>query len=114
MRISGWSADVCSSDLVSCACVLNGPPAPRRRPTDTVFPPFRPHLCLIGLPQRPPAYCSMSGRDIHDHWPSSIGASCLLPKCPTDRTRLVKGKGVPGRVDIGGRRIFKKKITHKN
>src|SRR3546814_17255739 len=104
MRISDWSSDVCSSDLMgvrpgrssawtnwtSCSCAVAEQPwrravlAADRLPPETMRP--RPSSFLLSAP--PPAI---------------------------DRKSVVSGKRVSDRVDLGGRRILKKKkITEYN
>src|SRR3546814_20567576 len=100
MRISDWSSDVCSSDLSPPGCPPRCGPARRPSPaplTAGVLPelepplPAPPHpalLALVWLRQRPaPA------------------------RRREDRKSVVKGKRVSVRVDLGGRRLIKKK-TH--
>src|SRR3546814_9438314 len=88
MRISDWSSDVCSSDLplvrfcpvvYGCRCI---------RITE------RYGLCYQGIRScrlhlKPPLPLPVTGR--------------------TDRKSVVSGKSVSVRVDLGGRRIIKKK-----
>src|SRR3546814_14623264 len=88
MRISDWSSDVCSSDL-KAAAKLSLPSAHGI---------FSPH---------PPGQ--------HQHQRKNEGAGhAEEPKqevgdpCP-DRKSVVKGTSVSVRVDLGGRRIIKKK-----
>src|SRR3546814_11659877 len=88
MRISDWSSDVCSSDLVSlphtCAASCSGASVMRRSAT-----PF-----TQWLPASPGGGGAPARRD-----------------CPPvrDRKSVVSGKSVSVRVDLGGRRIIKKK-----
>src|SRR3546814_12498524 len=90
MRISDWSSDVCSSDLLM--------------PTDDsvcyVLPNFAPGLrtwivrmCATLLQRR-----SKERHQIHRQSSS----------CYRDRKSVVWGKSVSVRVDLGGRRIIKK------
>src|SRR3546814_15915708 len=82
MRISDWSSDVCSSDLVYFA---------------SAAPPVRfPNVYGIDMPtQRELIATGRSDEEIA----RTIG----------DRKSVVYGKSVSVRVDLGGRRIIKKK-----
>src|SRR3546814_7587863 len=94
MRISDWSSDVCSSDLLSPAsismnfsrCVpwINDPPMSAKKNTRT-----------RGSPQRAANVAYAAG---------SVGHS---PNAG-DRKRVVEGKSGEVSVDIGGRRKIKK------
>src|SRR3546814_17949384 len=98
MRISDWSSDVCSSDLISSVEArvgkgVSGPSGARRMPC----------LCQI----RP-----CGGQDDWITNPAMAqGAHCLDPRREHggDRKSVVSGKRVSVRVDLGGRRIIKKK-----
>src|SRR3546814_16427906 len=87
MRISDWSADVCSSDLGR-----SGPDL-RRDLVERTAEAFD-HVVdfLVSDDQR-----RREGGD-------------LAPVCAQDqaRKRVVQGRGVSGRVDLGGRRLIKK------
>src|SRR3546814_11250683 len=111
MRISDWSSDVCSSDLFDIA------------------------LDLIGLADRELEIAALHAgieRLVRDHRRGALGGGFLLgghlslhplpgkiagPGCgPTrqgDRKSVVSGKSVSVRVDLGGRRIIKKKNNSK-
>src|SRR3546814_13689620 len=89
MRISDWSSDVCSSDL-SGEGLRPHPPfrsrrLRRRQHRDRQEPQRRQE-------QRPPRVLGGMGQ-----------------RAPADRKSVVKGKSVSVRVDLGGRRIIKKK-----
>src|SRR3546814_21191520 len=106
MRISDWSSDVCSSDLsgavahasrqVLCAAAIA---AAVQAVADDVGPrpllPDRPLLPRRGSARRPPAGIHAARRR-------------------KDRKSVVSGKSVSVRVDIGGRRIIKKKNYTNN
>src|SRR3546814_18601867 len=108
MRISDWSSDVCSSDLVG------RPPEPIRAvaPSEPQGQgsPERPH----GRPRDAPDGDGgpARGRPQDD---SERGRARGGPHAPgrPDRQRVVEGKSVSVRVDIGGRRIIKKKKKRK-
>src|SRR3546814_11677641 len=97
MRISDWSSDVCSSDLLALARA-----ARRRAPVPAPREPAR---------ARPPA--RGSGPPRHGwHRTRSMPASNHPARRTTDarhRKSVVTGKSVSVRVDLGGRRINKKK-----
>src|SRR3546814_18398625 len=84
MRISDWSSDVCSSDLV----VLHPEVDPERAP-------FEPAAAAHGEVRR----LRHPGDAEH----------ALVE--PGDRKSVVSGKRVSVRVDLGGRRIIKKKTN---
>src|SRR3546814_13789098 len=90
MRISDWSSDVCSSDLGDGAVLDRvGDPAaqPRARAGR-----YRARRFRRAAERRAAAHAG--GRDRLQ-----------------DRKRVVSGKSVSVRVDLGGRRIIKKKST---
>src|SRR3546814_11560634 len=86
MRISDWSSDVCSSDL-------------RRPPRSASQSCSRNVRAKLSGP--PETAAATAGR-------GSKGASAAM----ADRKSVVEGKSVSVRVDLGGRRIFKKKTTN--
>src|SRR3546814_20751037 len=92
MRISDWSSDVSSSDLQNGR--FRQPPGGAERPG-------------------PGTSCPGRGRD----QARPAGASSRQPPAlrrdrhGKDRKSVVSGKSVSVRVDIGGRRIIKQKIT---
>src|SRR3546814_19842730 len=90
MRISDWSSDVCSSDLPasSAARVSNGA---RRRIGGIVVSSGRQRLPLA----------------LKRFAPSSASLAALNPD--RDRKRVVSGKSVTVRVDLGGCRYIKTK-----
>src|SRR3546814_13518745 len=111
MRISDWSSDVCSSDLVGAKNMAE----PRKvtlgamqggnwviqeglRPGDRVI--------VSGLQK------VQLGQPVRIAKPRSPG-SAAKPQ-PADRKSVVSGKGVSVRVDLGGRRIIKKKQTNES
>src|SRR3546814_11153462 len=102
MRISDWSSDVCSSDL---AISRNGPSG------RVTCRPRRP-LSSSTSSRLPPPRSPIS--------PSASGMPATTPPAE-DRKSVVEGKSVSVRVDLGGRRIIKKKTIaiplrqqHKN
>src|SRR3546814_20088700 len=111
MRISDWSSDVCSSDLRAARCDGGGRSGDagrlcRRRRTR----PRRPRRALAGGAARGAprgqrrARARLSGRAGTG---GGMGRECRGAR---DRKSAVEGKSVSVRVDLGGRRIIKKKI----
>src|SRR3546814_11704867 len=103
MRISDWSSDVCSSDLPSCGSGARirrryrafQAPAHVRRTTPL------PHDCTADARQ--------GGYGICRGCPDAEAALSGNPLSYVDRKSVVSGKSVSVRVDLGGRRIIKKK-----
>src|SRR3546814_10060235 len=111
MRISDWSSDVCSSDLGVEARQITLP--------GTREPPRREYF-LRGTAQTELAAAPQTARRPRITSPVSGSVYALDPDIPIDRQRLAVtvsgdrtsvgwGKSVSVRVDIGGRRIVKKK-----
>src|SRR3546814_19856726 len=96
MRISDWSSDVCSSDLGTQT------PAPPASHVDISIGMLR--HAAAGMPawRRPSAGARTPPR--HTAFPGYAG----------DRQRVVQGKSVSVRVDLGGRRIIKIHTDPKN
>src|SRR3546814_19075812 len=96
MRISDWSSDVCSSDLLGAATpgayvlVIEAAREVGGRE-------------LLRIPFRWPAQAGAGGRAAGK---TELGAVSL------DRKSVVSGKSVSVRVDLGGRRIITKKTQH--
>src|SRR3546814_11055342 len=92
MRISDWSSDVCSSDLP--LRLVSGSPA---------------NLSLVGSVMRAPwSWRAGRGRRPVAGWRGVPGARPHRAGRP-DRKSVVEGQRVLVRVDLGGRRIIKKK-----
>src|SRR3546814_12917163 len=100
MRISDWSSDVCSSDLAVDLFVparrSGGVPAPAR-PVPRARPARQASLAT-GLPR--------------GFLPLDRGGAAVCRR-RLDRKSVVSGKSVSVRVDLGGRRIIKKKKRTK-
>src|SRR3546814_11345856 len=94
MRISDWSSDVCSSDLFQRAESRPGPQRARLRQAGSPPPPGT----TWALNRKAPARAS-----------AAAPARPATPPYRVDRKSVVEGKRVSGRVDVGGRRIIKKK-----
>src|SRR3546814_20594635 len=91
MRISDWSSDVCSSDLDE-------------------------HVALRATLQRPEKFhhLGIAAHPVHRlavHVTPGAKQEAGRLDHVKDRKSVVEGKSVSVRVDIGGRRIIKKKIT---
>src|SRR3546814_19118144 len=131
MRISDWSSDVFSSDLV-------------RHPLPPQYPSRPKGLNVLGTlahnPELATAYHTLTGyilfgsnlsarqrellvlrvaavRGSRYEWlqHTILAADAgITPEEVRDRKRVVAGKGVSERVDLGGRRLIKKKKKIKN
>src|SRR3546814_15609926 len=99
MRISDWSSDVCSSDLLDCVA------APRLAMTEAALQAeIRP-----GVPnERAPFHRTPGSRSGTCHR-NQQGASNLARG---DRKSVVKGQSVSVLVDLGGLRIIKTTHIH--
>src|SRR3546814_17018750 len=106
MRISDWSSDVCSSDLV-CTIIPNlldypGPAA---------------HHDIMGIgragqSRRAEEFDRLRGPDQTSRQTEQArfgGWQRIAAQSKTDRKGVVEGKRVSVRVDLGGGRILKKK-----
>src|SRR3546814_18877616 len=94
MRISDWSSDVCSSDLISAIAKIE----PGRRIHSSCFLPVHTRRNDPAILNR----CNVRLRLI---------GGCA--RAAGDRKSVVQGKSVSVRVDLGGRRIIpKKRTTH--
>src|SRR3546814_14609534 len=108
MRISDWSSDVCSSDLDAQIVLFAH--------QDVYLPAGwldRAIEALSKLAARHPGWAvagpygvKADGRHVGRVWDATMGR---------DRKSVVEGKSVSVRVDLGGRRIIKKKkLEHNN
>src|SRR3546814_19973007 len=97
MRISDWSSDVCSSDLVEVVRVLAQ--ILRHAPLGV--------LHVAAKPEDAVARDSL-GREPHAVQ-LECGAGLVEVARLEDRKSVVEGKSVSVRVDLGWRRIIKKK-----
>src|SRR3546814_16389774 len=103
MRISDWSSDVCSSDLHAVRLTY-------ARCNQATAPPFQ-KADIQG------DFCERESRNIgavrRDGRPCAAHALSLAlqssSRWSADRKSVVSGKSVSVRVDLGGRRIIKKK-----
>src|SRR3546814_11061870 len=111
MRISDWSSDVCSSDLVLGRG--RGPAAVRMDPRHDSG------LRLVGLCARTdacglPAGSGVGSAPVGRARRVEAGGAPGRPGGRRDRTSVVEGKSVSGRVERGGRRTIKKTTNKKN
>src|SRR3546814_12465636 len=108
MRISDWSSDVCSSDLLDHA--FRGVALALRARGDGSAVEHRVDA-VVG--DRPADRFRLA--DVADHRGAAPG-QCVAGaprhrlQVVADRKRVVKGKGVSVRVSLGGRRTYKTKI----
>src|SRR3546814_11556343 len=104
MRISDWSSDVCSSDL-------DRPTSDQiHRPCSAILHPCQSDT--LALRQQHPVLESVKAPFDHREGGLVTIAMMFGPShhhCQADRKRVVSGKSVSVRVDLGGRRIIKKK-----
>src|SRR3546814_19721868 len=96
MRISDWSSDVCSSDLLDDPVMK----------TDQHVASFAAQI--EGCGRAAGQHCQRSDQQ-SDHGVSSG----FMNARNRDRKSVVEGKSVSVRVDLGGRRIIKKKKNSK-
>src|SRR3546814_18670061 len=109
MRISDWSSDVCSSDLlgVQRGRLRRAAQLEQRRPRALGRLGYRHRIFgeLVGLDDLADHARKFLGRGV------AAGSLAQHPK-PADRKSVVKGKSVSVRVDLGGCSLIKKKKTH--
>src|SRR3546814_11833441 len=103
MRISDWSSDVCSSDL----------PYRRMRVWDAAGG-GELKFDADAFGRRELGWIVENGLLVDRLW-AALPAAGVRVHCPArvvaleDRKSVVSGKSVSGRVDLGGRRVIKKK-----
>src|SRR3546814_20968285 len=100
MRISYWSSDVCSSDLDLPGC---RPTRPLPRQSSRGGQIYKCRARRRRLHATAPSMFRSFGNSAN----GTVHQSRVFP-CP-DRKSVVEGKSVSVRVDLGGRRIIKKK-----
>src|SRR3546814_12908811 len=113
MRISDWSSDVCSSDLFLLDLLVDG--CNRFAHLLHAFGRCHIHLhamllkggkCFVGFLARILALVIAAGcGGLHQY--------VFFSRAQADRKSVVSGKRVAVRVDLGGRRIIKKKKEKK-
>src|SRR3546814_15921277 len=100
MRSSDWSSDVCSSDLGRPAACKPNRPLPNRRSKE-------PHLehyhgtTILGVKKGGKTVVAGDGQ-------VSLG-NTVIKQNARERKSVVKGKSESVRLNLGGRRIIKKK-----
>src|SRR3546814_19245126 len=100
MRISDWSSDVCSSDLMR----VEGEDVPAEELLGSVFDDSDGGVAVAD------GEGELAGLVRRAH-PGALGCrNAALEDQPLDRKSVVEGKSVSVRVDAGGRRLIKKKI----
>src|SRR3546814_11809765 len=104
MRISDWSSDVCSSDLM--------PPLGDRDRRKL----FGGHTIFMHVAARDQGIAARRRQAIGKFElgmaadrRDRLGGATAQARKPVDRKSVVEGKSVSVRVDLGGRRIIKKK-----
>src|SRR3546814_13919087 len=110
MRISDWSSDVCSSDLlafgVGARNLSGGQAGPKGGRTPRPLP-IRLKVCYDAR------RTTGDGRHAPVPFPSALAAPRGAPHrrrlAPGDRTSVVQGKSVPVLLDLGGGRCIKQK-----
>src|SRR3546814_20889131 len=107
MRISDWSSDVCSSDLRDRSrCRLRD-----RREVLTRSTTVKPANLIELARNRQPAEVLLANV-LDENMSSSIKAGQnLVQAAKADRQSVGSGKRVSVRVDLGGRKLLKKKKT---
>src|SRR3546814_13524551 len=105
MRISDWSSDVCSSDL-SHRLILEV------RVKNTEGEPVNPALAEAKAKLHE-FMRALARRDARRDHEAEMAAEAARQEALTDRKSGVEGKSVSVRVDLGGRRILKKKKSEK-
>src|SRR3546814_19816322 len=113
MRISDWSSDVCSSDLLAELFIKNTPEKnhadPRLSPAQAIVDAAMKTAADRGESARMVATIRESTRQLVADRIKAGGS--LAGEIGRDRTSDVEGKRVSVRVDLGGRRTIKKKNT---
>src|SRR3546814_13490597 len=105
MRISDWSSDVCSSDLVDLSRIQPSGAAgadTEARHTDGAVQVLRDSCAAEAA-----AGANARGSTVMPNLQNRI--AIVTGAAPGDRKSVVSGKSVSVRVDLGGRRIIKKK-----
>src|SRR3546814_17053266 len=114
MRISDWSSDVCSSDLsrhlVVLVLALLLPGCATTDTAQTSVAPVAASATPSSAPATPVDDAAQAGASPHQHaappQPPALPSPVVVP---LDRKSVVLGKRGSVRVDLGGRRILKKK-----
>src|SRR3546814_18270787 len=108
MRISDWSSDVCSSDLVLRGELRTSDIQVRVEPWLNRAVAFAPGLKLVTVSKGKSVALTQRGEEVA----AAIDANATLlgdERPFLDRKSAVSGKRVSVRVDMGGRRLIQKK-----
>src|SRR3546814_16404285 len=108
MRISDWSSDVCSSDLPDDVAAVGAVIGAETALAGVVIEVAEPRAAVKRLDRIGTERAEAHRRDVEQR--GSIGFRALRRA----RKSGVEGKSVSGRVDLGGRRIRKKKQKKKD
>src|SRR3546814_19785394 len=112
MRISDWSSDVCSSDLIRCGLGGMDMISGTLRHRGMLF--AAASVVAMGLAASPASAQSETAAD--EGTESEIvvtGFRASLENALKDRKSVGEGKRVSVRVDLGGRRLLKKKQNRR-
>src|SRR3546814_11163886 len=107
MRISDWSSDVCSSDLTEHDVDRTQHGGDVRQHVSTTQK-------IHGLQMRETRRAYLALVRLVGAVGDEIDAELALGRFNGDRKSGVEGKSVSVRVDLGGRRIIKKKKSRRN
>src|SRR3546814_13044576 len=94
MRIIAWSSDGCSSDLAPCSHNVR---------TDNIGKDKPVHGTRVSVRRK------LSYSALFSGWIAQRSSSATMPAI--DRKSVVEGKSVSVSVDLGGRRIMRKKTN---
>src|SRR3546814_13614153 len=103
MRISDWSSDVCSSDLDECLEVV--------RVEAGELPPVLEAVLVLGMADEVHGHVFDDGHVLGPVPGAQTGEVVVEDDVEQDRKSVVEGQSVSVRVDLGGRRIIKKKTN---
>src|SRR3546814_17411397 len=110
MRISDWSSDVCSSDLLRKRSATIATPAKRLSPIVSRSIGYQPFGACSPVPRTTTPIAAKSLFAIVTS-SAKVPGAMQMPSRRPGRTSVVQGKGVSVRVETGGCRIIKKKNT---
>src|SRR3546814_11400832 len=102
MRISDWSSDVCSSDLLAVICKICVTEGVKKGAN------AKDAAIVAGVLEREGAHLLVLSGGMNVESPWAIFGS-PMPAEAVDRKSVVEGKSVSVRVDLGGGRFIKKK-----
>src|SRR3546814_16593957 len=109
MRIIDWSSDVCSSDLHGNIRMTETPKSPKSKKSKKL----QAFMCMsCNDPETSEivfATSNVAARRIHTNSQGTDFADAQITRKKERSEERLSGKSVPVRVDLGGRRIIKKK-----